>query len=189
MRESPRIIIRGILAIDQANVSGVAMGALCDDGTLKRVSFGVAVSAAQRTKHLQDALLRADLKIHDLAVVMEDHTHIPAAAGWGSATLIGMGDARGRWREKLEDAGHPRTMLFDVDMKEWRGDVLGRRFATARKELAKAEAIKWAEGRTKIKDIDHNAAEAVCLLYWAARTLPKRLAAERLQRDLFPGVM
>jgi hypothetical protein len=188
MKESPRILIRGIIAIDQASVSGVAMGALCDDGSLKRVSFGVAVSAAQRTKHLQDALLRADLKIHDLAVVMEDHMHIPASAGWGSGTLIGMGDARGRWREKLEDLGHPRHMLFDVDMKEWRGDVLGRRFATARKEIAKPEAIRWAEGKTKITGIDHNAAEAVCLLYWAARTLPKRLAAERMQRDLFTGV-
>jgi hypothetical protein len=100
-----------------------------------------------------------------------------------------MGDARGQWKADLGHMGHPKDMLFMVDMATWRGALLGARFARARKEVAKPEAVRWACARLGRLDVEADEAEALCILHWAANNLPQRLAAERLQRDLFEGRM
>jgi hypothetical protein len=96
-----------------------------------------------------------------------------------------MGAARGRWEECLDMRGHPESMRHRVPMPDWRGTVLGKRFAHARKEVVKPEAVRWAQARTRRMDIEEDEAEALCILHWAADAIPARLAAQRLQRDLF----
>lgn len=202
---SSRVEIAALLALDQASVSGVALAGF-RDGKLHNIASGTATKPEHRVRHIQAALRRAGCmcfvgselppypkpcscrRIQTLAVVMEDHSGIPASAGVGTPQLLGMGGARDRWRENLAHMGHPETMLFQVDMPTWRGAVLGPRFARARKEVVKPEAVRWAHARTGRADIEDDEAEALCILHWAADAIPAKLARERLQRDLFTGV-
>lgn len=202
MTRSERTEISAFLCLDQASVSGVALGSL-RDGVLRGVQSGTAKHPEHRVRMIQAARQRAGCmcyvgraapaypcpcscdRIRTLAVVMEDHSGIPASAAHGTPTLLGMGDARGRWREDLAHMGHPTSMLFDVDMPTWRGTILGPRFARARKEVVKPEAVRWANARTRRDDVGEDEAEALCILHWAADHIPAKLAAARLQRDLF----
>lgn len=199
---SERATIQAFLALDQASVSGVALAGY-RDGRLHGMQSGTATKPLHRVRHIQAALKRAGClcfaqseapaypkpcacgRIATLAVVMEDHSGIPASAGVGTPQLLGMGGARDRWRENLAHMGHPESMLFFVDMPTWRGAVLGPRFARARKEIVKAEAVRWARARTRREDVEDDEAEALAILEWAARNIPQRLAAQRLQRELF----
>ena len=207
MRHSPRTEISALLAIDQAATSGVALGSY-RDGRLHGVQSGTATQGEHRVRMVQAAKQRAGClcyvggapppsypcpcrcdKIHTLAVILEDHSGIPARVGVGTPQLLGMGAARGRWEETLDHMGHPAAMRFRVDMPTWRAAVLGPKFARARKEVAKPEAVRWARARTGRQDVGDDEAEALCILHWAANNLPQRIAAERLQRDLFEGRM
>lgn len=208
-----RVEITALLALDQASVSGVALAGY-RDGRLHGVQSGTATQLEHQVSTVQAALKRAGCmcfmgveppaypkpcacrRIQTLAVVIEDHSHIPAGKGVGTPQLLGMGDMRGQWKATLGHMGHPRSMLFMVDMPTWRGAVLGPRWARARKcqgrckpgcGCVKAEAVKWASARTGRQDVEDDEAEALCILHWAANNLPQKLAAERLQRDLFAG--
>lgn len=222
MRESPRVTIRAFLALDQASNSGVAL-ALLRDGRLTGIRTGQANSYRSRMAMLfhacnmvgaqwddrprYDASVLSDLSrkvavspgfkaaLSTLAVVFEDHTHIPLSAGQkdgkpitrGTAQVMGMGGARDRWQDELDALGHPESVRFWVEPKTWRGVILGPRFARATKEVAKAEAVRWAKARMREQDVDDDEAEALCILTWAGDAIPRQLAAERLQRDLFAG--
>jgi len=202
---SQRVEISAFLTVDQASVSGVALAGY-RDSRMHAMQSGTATQAVHRVRTVQAALKRAGCmcfvgeqppeypkpcgcrRIHTLAVVLEDHSHIPAGKGVGTPQLLGMGAARGRWEETLEHMGHPEAMRWRVDMPTWRGAVLGPRFARARKEVVKPEAVRWAKARTRRQDIEDDEAEALCILHWAADAIPAKLARERLQRDLFAGV-
>lgn len=204
---SERTEIAALLALDQASVSGVALAGY-RDGRMHSVQSGTATKPDHRVRMVQAALQRAGCmcfvnlssaglaypkpcacgRIASVAVVLEDHSHIPAGKGIGTPQLLGMGAARGRWEETLEHMGHPESMRFRVDMPTWRGAVLGPRFARARKEVVKPEAVRWANARTRRDDVGEDEAEALCILHWAANHVPQKLAASRLQRDLFAGV-
>lgn len=205
IKHSERTEIGALLALDQASVSGVGLAGF-RGGRLHGIQSGTATKPEHRVRMVQAALRRAGCmcfldtappaypqpcgcgRIRALAVVMEDHSGIPASAAHGTPTLLGMGGARGRWQENLAHMGHPPSMLFDVDMPTWRSAVLGPRFARARKEVVKPEAVRWARARTGRDDVEDDEAEALCILHWAADAIPARLARERLQRDLFAGV-
>jgi hypothetical protein len=211
---SSRVEIGAFLATDQARISGVALAGY-RDSRMHGVQSGTAAKPEHRVRMIQAARQRAGClcyvggvlpaypcpcrcqAITRLAVVMEDHSTIPASSGVGTPTLLGMGAARGRWEEDLEHMGHPESMRFAVDMPTWRGTILGPRWARARKchgackpgcGCVKAEAVKWASARTRRDDVEHDEAEALCILHWAADAIPAKLARERLQRDLFAGV-
>jgi hypothetical protein len=202
---SSRVEIASLLALDQASVSGVALAGY-RDGRMHGMQSGTATLPEHRVRHIQAALKRAGCmcyvgatppdypkpcacgRISTLAVVLEDHSHIPAGKGIGTPQLLGMGDMRGQWKATLAHMGHPKDMLFMVDMPTWRGAVLGPRFARARKEVVKPEAVRWARARTRRDDVEDDEAEALCILHWAADAIPAKLARERLQRDLFAGV-
>jgi hypothetical protein len=202
MKASNRIEISALLALDQASVSGVALAGFVDH-RLRAVQSGTATKAVHRTHAVRAAIQRGGCtcivvreRRHDyptpcvcgaikrLAIVLEDHSHIPAGKGVGTPQLLGMGAARGRWEETLDHFGHPDSMRFRVDMQTWRGAVLGRQFARARKEIVKEEAVRWARVRTGRDGIEDDEAEALCILHWAAGNIPQKLALERLHRDL-----
>jgi hypothetical protein len=201
---STRVEIAALLALDQASTTGVALAGF-RDGRMHAMQSGTATQLDHQVRHIQAALKRAGCmcfvgmdapsypkpcgcrRIQTLAVVIEDHSHIPAGKGVGTPQLLGMGDMRGQWKATLGHMGHPKDMLFMVDMPTWRGAVLGPRFARARKEVVKPEAVRWARARTGRQDVDDDEAEALCILHWAAANIPAKLAAERLQRDLFAG--
>jgi hypothetical protein len=206
-RSSPstRVEIHAFLALDQASVSGVALAGY-RDGRMHGIQSGTATQGEHRVRMIQAALKRAGClcfvseappaypkpcacgRIAKLAVVLEDHSHIPAGKGIGTPQLLGMGDMRGQWKADLGHMGHPKDMLFMVDMPTWRGAVLGPRWARARKEHVKPEAVRWARARTRRDDVEDDEAEALCILHWAADAIPAKMARERLQRDLFAGV-
>lgn len=200
---SHRTEIAALLALDQASVSGVALAGF-RDGRMHSIASGTATRAEHRVRHIQAATQRAGClcfvhlsaervpyprpcecqRIRSVVVVLEDHSGIPAGKGVGTPQLLGMGAARGRWEETLDHLGHPEAMRFRVDMPTWRAAVLGPRFARARKEIVKADAVRWARARTGRQDVEDDEAEALCILHWAANTIPGKLAAQRLQRDL-----
>ena len=201
MRQSERATAKAIMAIDQASVSGVAMGMTSPDGRLRGIRSGTATQAAHRVRMVQTAAALAGClcftrapehptpctcgAIRGLVVVLEDHSGIPAGKGVGTPQLLGMGAARGRWEETLDHFGHPDSMRFRVDMATWRGTILGPRFARARKDVVKAEAVRWANARAQRLDMGDDEAEALCILTWANDAIPGKLAAQRLQQDLF----
>lgn len=203
MKPSERVTIKAFLAVDQASVSGVAMGLYAD--RLRSIRTGVATKPEHRVQHIKAALALAGCTcflgaekaqrtypepckcgaVACLFVVLEDHSLIPASAGMGTPTLLGMGAARGAWEETLAHFGHKDAMRDKVDMGTWRGAVLGPRFARARKEVVKPEAVRWAKARTRREDIGDDEAEALCILTWAADAIPQKIAVKRLQQDLF----
>ena len=203
---SSRVEVAAFLALDQATTTGVALAGY-RDGRMHSMQSGTATQDEHRVRHIQAALQRGGCmcfvgaqppsypkpcgcgRIRSLAVVLEDHSHIPAGKGIGTPQLLGMGDMRGQWKSTLGHMGHPKDMLFLVDMPTWRGAVLGPRFARARKEVAKPEAVRWARAKTRRDDVEDDEAEALCILHWAADAIPARLAAARLQRDLFAGAV
>lgn len=163
-----RSTIHAILALDQAGTSGVAFGRLIMGTVFRSVTLGTTLRRAHRLEVMQ-AVQGLVGTIANLAVIFEDHSGIPASSGWGTPTLLGMGDARGRWHELLDSLGHPEDMRFEVDMRTWRGAVLGPEFVKAKTDVVKAEAVRVAEAMYRLPDLDHNAAEAGCILEWARR--------------------
>jgi hypothetical protein len=107
-----------------------------------------------------------------LWVIFEDHTKIPARMARSTATLVGMGDARGRWHEQLDLRGHAKSQRMAVTPQVWRGAVLGAFYASAKTDVAKAAALRHAGALTHRECTSHDAAEAVCLGQYAARNLP-----------------
>lgn len=164
-----RFEVRAVLAIDQAATSGVAFGQL-GVGVLTGRTVGTTLRREHRVETLRAAVKLAG-GIDHLAVVYEDHSEIPASSGYGTPTLLGMGDARGRWLELLESVGHPVALVSCVTMDEWR-KALG--FSSRRTEQLKAEAVRWASRWLSVPEdeLDHNAAEAACILAWAGSVRP-----------------
>lgn len=175
--------LKVILALDQASTSGIAMGVL-GGVHLRAVVAGTARKHTDRAKVIEAATVLAGGVLADVAVMFEDHSDIPASRARNTATILGMGAARGRWEEQLDLAGHPQSMRFRVTSEEWRGAVLGRRFAKAPTEKAKAEAIRWATAfMSRIGGsgdaLDHNAAEALAMAVYGAASLPLQIEASR----------
>lgn len=171
--------IRAILALDQAEVSGTAIGALADQTQLVGVMVGVADTAVLRAKIVQAALACCGGDPSGIAVCFEDHGGFKFSRGNMSVrSAQGMGAARGRWLEALELAGIKERQMYRVSPEVWRRDVLGLS-KHVKAERAKAAAVMWARAVLNQADVQTDSAEALAILYWAARNLPAQIEAKR----------
>lgn len=167
-----------ILALDQAATSGYSLwlsdaaqpfGVLISSGTAKNHTERAAVlDAAEGLAKANDAQLH---------VVFEDHSKVPARLGMPTATILGMGDARGRWHEQLDLRGHSKARRYQVAPKVWRTAVLGAFIGSAKTEVAKKAAVQHASALTHRECTSHDAAEAVCIGQYAANNMPAIIAA------------
>ncbi len=149
-----------VLALDQAAHSGWAIY----DGQ-RIASWGLATKASHREAVVLKARQIARTTERDLLVIYEDHAHIPAARKRNTATILGMGDARGRWLEQLERFGHSKAWVTCVDPLTWRAKLIGSFGGT---DAIKARAVRRASQTVGQPIEDHNVAEAICIAEWAA---------------------
>lgn len=177
-----------VLGIDQASDSGWALVPIADDRVtlLRPAACGLARSAADRQHVLRQALTHCGGVVESLLVVLEDHSKMPLSRGTkhdkrrhalsaltgegaqvtrGTAQLLGMGDARGRWREQLDLLGHPERLRLMVEPRAWRARIYG---AAGDTDLLKSKALTWASARIGRVLDDHNIAEGICLASWGA---------------------
>lgn len=181
-----------VVGIDQARASGWAIRIR----ELRDPAFwGLARNASERRDVVQRALDAARPK--EILIVLEDHGKMPlsrrtkhdrrrlprhglaatlaAANQAGSsaptrstATILGMGDARGRWREQFELAGVPASHFVLVEPKVWRAAVFGRSAPRMGTDAAKALALRWATAEVGERVDDDNVAEALAIARWGA---------------------
>jgi len=153
-----------ILAIDQStDSSGWAM--------LTRVMcplVGVAKTAPARRLAVHEATsLAAKLEL-PLVAVLEDHRAFAFSRGNMSVkSLLGMGAARGRWEQLLEEYGV--RDVHQVEPRVWRVKVLGLGPSTPG-AVAKRAAVLHAYAATGVTLAD-DAAEAFCMALWAQRNV------------------
>jgi hypothetical protein len=165
------------MGVDQAKRSGWG---IARDRTVVR--WGIARTARDRAAVVALARELAGGSLQSVYVMMEDHTQMKLqrlqagdrstqrAPGdrWvqrSTASIIGIGDARGRWREQLELAGHPVALLDQIDPLEWRRrmGIHGRDAKTLACRVAE-QVIGMAIGTLTDDDL----AEGVCLTLFAA---------------------
>ncbi len=154
-----------VLGIDQAAVSGWCIARRTATGTAEIVAHGVVTKAAERRDVIAQALLACDVASGErMAAVYEAHT-VGGGDRWNPATMIGMGDARGRWLEALELAGLPRRLCIGVEPHMWRAAMIGRhRWG---RDQWKAAAVLSCRGRGVTVASDDEA-EAVLIAMWGA---------------------
>jgi hypothetical protein len=154
-----------VLAIDQSTDSS-GWCVLRPDG--KCPIIGVAKAApARRTAVREATALAAKLEL-PLVAVLEDHRSFAFSRGNMSVkSLLGMGAARGRWEQLLEE--HGVRDVRQVEPRVWRGKVLGLS-AKVNGETAKRAAVLHALAVTGVTLAD-DAAEAFCMALWAQRNV------------------
>lgn len=174
-----------LLAVDQAATSGFAIGLLA--GVQARaITVGTARSAAERGKAIETAIALTRVQnetLADIHVIFEDHGDFYFGKGNGSVpSLLGLGAARGRWLEQLELAGVKKGKVCKVATKDWRRAVLGLA-GNASAERAKSAAVTHARAVIG-QDVEHDAAEALCILLWAARNLPASIETDKARASI-----
>jgi hypothetical protein len=164
-----------VLGVDQASRSGWAL-----HRTGKIEASGVCKNARERALVVEMALALAGSP-KALLVVLEDHTKMPLsrntqfdsftkrAPSRNAAVIIGMGDARGRWREQLELAGVPLSHFLMVEPRVWRKAVFGGGASSMGTDQAKALAVSWSSQLCGRRIEDDNEAEAVAIASWGGR--------------------
>lgn len=167
-----------ILAIDQAEHSGWCVHYA---GVWHH---GMARKAVQRNQAVHVAFQIAHEAQAKLLVVLEDHSGMPLTRGTrfdqdrrrgsyaghadvirGTATILGMGAAAGRWLEQLELMGHSPSWTMRVEPREWRAKLIGNHGDS---EAIKKRAIARASQTVGRAIEDHNEAEAIAIAEWAA---------------------
>lgn len=165
-----------VLAVDQSTAS--SGWALLVPGS--PAALGVARTAAERRAVVDAACLAADsfgLLELPIVAVLEDHGAFSFSRGNMSVrSLLGMGAARGRWQQLLEECV-PARYVHMVEPRVWRRAVLGLGNVTAAQ--AKAAAVLHARAVTG-SVVGDDAAEALCIALWAQRNV--RPAAKRKPR-------
>lgn len=180
-----------ILALDQASASGYCIH------HERLWLYGLARKATERRAAIHEALHAARSRNLKLLVVHEDHSGMPLLRGTkhdpnrrarphfgeldhevirNTATILGMGAARGRWLEQLDLEGHPASWVTSVEPRVWRAKLIGGFGDT---EAIKKRAIARASQTVGKRVEDHNVAEAVCIAEWAAFDGWARFCAER----------
>jgi hypothetical protein len=184
-----------ILATDQAICSGWA---LIQALTAKPVRWGIAKGHDEIDQVVRFAVTMAGgPKL--LYALTEDHGGVPLFVGGSrdrgrvrsggkqrsTATILGMGAARGWWEHALCSAaigGVARSHLLKVSHGTWKAEVLGARWAKARTEAVRAESVRFARALLGV-DVTHDEAAAVCMAVWGAKNVPAKLVAAREARS------
>lgn len=160
------------LGIDQAARSGwgIASGR-------NVVRSGVATTHAERKAVVELARELAGGDMKQVLVMFEDHSGMPlnrltrddkntprkgrqAAPQRNTATVLGMGAARGRWEAVLDDVGHPKTLRDDVEPRVWRAKMGIRGTDT---DALKREACAWATRHMMREVTDVDEGDGVCI--------------------------
>lgn len=185
-----------VLGIDQGRRSG--WGIVRGDHV---VACGSATTPKARLHAVRGLLELARHGGWAPVAVLEDHSKVPMTAGSrhkrdggkvtrGTAQLLGMGDARGRWLELLALHGVRSCM---VSPGLWRPAVLGIPKST-RTDPAKAAAVTWAtrlvgsQGDGAGWSLGEDECEALAIAWWGSKA-PQvaELAAMRRLRPLLKG--
>lgn len=164
-----------VLGIDQAKASGWGIAQVGG----KVLEHGLAKDHGARKAAILRALDHTLGVIDDLLIVFEDHSGFRLGYGTNqtedgrhqaptrnTAAILGLGAARGRWDELLDEVGHPEMLRISVTPTDWRARIIGgsQGGTDAIKERAKA----WATGHVRHAVTDHNEAEGICLAAWGA---------------------
>lgn len=155
-----------ILGIDQAATSGWCIVERNVGGILGRhraLDHGTCRKAVERRDIIARAVGAAGGP-DGLVAVYEQHG-VGRSERWTPATMIGVGDSRGRWLEALELAGVPRRQCIGVPPQEWRRAMIGPRRLD--REAWKAQAVLSCRGRGVTVASDDEA-EAVLIALWGA---------------------
>lgn len=154
-----------VLGIDPARTSGWCL-MLARERLASRIASGTADSAVERAEVVARALAAVEHSPGDRLVVVYEHHTVGGGARWTPTTMLGMGEARGRWMEALELAGVPRSHLVGVTPATWRKATLPR--GTARdREALKAAAVASCRARGWPVASDDEA-EACLIAWWGA---------------------
>lgn len=145
-----------VLAVDQGRRSGWA---IFRRGEL--MASGKAVNHTQRISAVEGASLVASKAKTQLVVCLEGHDHMPASMGANTATLIGLGAARGRWQECAEMWGIPSKRVVEIGVADWRRRVFGKQ-RKLRRSVVKQMAINAAKVLYNV-DCEDDEAEAICI--------------------------
>src|SRR3954471_7074082 len=118
-----------VLAVDTAELSGWCV----ITGKDEFLAFGEADTLDGHALRyiVRWAASHAERRGLPLVLVLE--------AAWGGPAwvLIGLGAARERWHAAARDEGFPKSRIVAVQPSEWRARVLGKRWATARREVVR----------------------------------------------------
>lgn len=165
-----------VLGIDQARASGWCITPI--GGTA--LQFELAESFAGRRYAADCALNAVGGDAARLLVVFEDHSTISLTHGTNrsargnhrapirnTASILGLGAARGRWDELLDMLEHPASLRLSVSPEDWRIRVLGCSNKPGTDEL-KERAKRWAMAHTQKSVCDDNVAEAICIAAWGS---------------------
>lgn len=175
-----------VLGLDPARASGWALWL---PSTI--VASGVCATSQDRRACIVDAKVQAAARGLPLVVVYERHTvggrrvtrrDGSQGSSWNPATMMGMGESRGRWLEQLELAEVPRSHVIGVTPGEWRRAALGSRTAIMARDELKALAIESC--RLRGYDVrDDDQAEAILIALWGAQASAEvRILAQRKRR-------
>jgi hypothetical protein len=151
-----------ILGIDPARSSGWALWA---SGHID--AFGVCGHARDRQDAVRLAQHAAADLDYPLVIVYERHT-VGGGARWNPETMMGMGEARGRWLEQLELAGVKRSHVIGVTPGTWRRAALGASTGRMQRDGLKALAVQSCKARGYPVTNDDEA-EAILIALWGAQ--------------------
>lgn len=146
-----------ILSWDQAYRSGLAIFV---DGSLKE--YGQATNHVQRRTAVERAQQLEQESGLPLVVITEGHSHMPASMGANTATILGLGAARGRILECCEMLGHPSRRTLEIDVPDWRLRILGAASKKWRRSMVKRLAVAAAKQHCGVMSTDDEA-EAICI--------------------------
>lgn len=156
-----------VLGIDQAATSGwcIARRVMRGDRACEPeiIAHGTCREAIERRDIVRRAIDEAGMT--RIVAVYEQHT-VGGGGRWNPETMIGMGDARGRWLEQLELADVARRRCVGVTPHEWRRAMIGG--GRRSREEWKAAAVASARARGIVVGSDDEA-EAVLIAMWGAR--------------------
>lgn len=165
-----------VLGLDQASNSGWGIAPVRG----KVVKHGVARDSMERAEVLRLAFDFVNGVLANLLVTFEDHTGFWQNYGTNrtadghhqapkrnAAVPISLGEARGRWFEQLELAGHPKLLCIGVKPSEWQPRVLGvpQSIGSA---MLKHHAKLWASQHMGKQITDENEADGICITAWGA---------------------
>lgn len=174
-----------VVGIDQADRSGIAVH------DLKRiVTRRLAVSTLDKVDALESLRMLPGWDWQRVLVVFEDHSTIPLgnrasydyqrrqAPTRNTATILGLGAAKGSWSALLDLRNHPKAQRLAVEPKAWRRVLAGLRFSAG--DDWKSVALRWAQSTIDPHIDDDNVAEACVIATWGSRDGLYQWATDRL---------